>query len=125
MIFSIADLIIVGAMRRTLAALAVVAAAAAVLSAQEPSLDVVLARAAKYVADYQQRLQGIVAEETYSQNVLRNVMARNAVGARPQQGRESRELRSDVLMVKPGGDDFWLQFRDVFEVDHRKVRDRD
>ena len=69
MIFSIADLIIVGAMRRGIAALAVTAAAVAALSAQEPTLDMVLGRASRYVTDYQQRLQGIVAEETYSQNV--------------------------------------------------------
>jgi hypothetical protein len=34
-------------------------------------------------------------------------------------------LRSDVLLVKLAGDDWWMQFRDVFEVDHRPIRDRD
>ncbi|MEP6783955.1 MAG: hypothetical protein ABI983_09810, partial [Acidobacteriota bacterium] len=60
-------------MRRMVASLAVVATSVAVLSAQEqPGLDVVLARTARYVADSPQQLQGIVAEEAYSQNVLRN-----------------------------------------------------
>ncbi len=36
----------------------------------EPTLDVVLARAAAYVTSYQSRLIGIVAEEHYRQNVL-------------------------------------------------------
>jgi len=77
------------------------------------------------VADYHQKLQGIVAEESYSQNVLRNVIGRAGNQLRNQSSREDRQLRSDVLMVKLGNDDFWLQFRDVFEVDHKQVRDRD
>jgi hypothetical protein len=36
-------------------------------AAPEPTLDTVLARAAAYVADYQKRLAGIVAEEHYRQ----------------------------------------------------------
>ena len=83
------------------------------------------ARAAPYVTDYQKRLQGIVAEETYSQNVLRNVHGPRRGSVRPSLSREGRELQSDVLMVKLGGEDWWMQFRDVFEVDHRPVRDRD
>ncbi|NBV79100.1 MAG: ABC transporter permease subunit, partial [Verrucomicrobia bacterium] len=39
--------------------------------------------------------------------------------------RDYRELRSDLLLVKLGDEDWWLQFRDVFEVDRRPVRDRD
>ncbi len=39
--------------------------------------------------------------------------------------REFRELRSDLLLVKTGNGDTWLQFRDVFEVDRKPIRDRD
>jgi hypothetical protein len=35
-----------------------------------------------------------------------------------------RELKSDLLLVRPVGADRWVQFRDVFEVDGRPVRDR-
>ena len=35
-----------------------------------------------------------------------------------------RDLKSDLLLVKPEGADRWLQFRDVYEVDGRAVRDR-
>ena len=35
-----------------------------------------------------------------------------------------RELKSDLLMVKPAGGDRWMQFRDVFDVDGKPVRDR-
>src|SRR4051812_28112589 len=113
MSFSIADLIIVVAMRRGIAALGLVAIAVAALSAQELTVDAVVGRASRYVTDYQQRLQGVVAEETYSQNVLRNVMSRGGRALLPQTNRETRQLRSDVLMVKLAAEDWWLQFRDV------------
>jgi hypothetical protein len=105
-------------MRRAASALVAVAMLASV-RAQEPSLDAVLARAADYVADYQKRLAAVVAEEHYRQQVINS--------SRPGRlsTRQHRELRSDVLLVKPGDDDSWLQFRDVFEVDRKPVRDRD
>ena len=105
-------------MSRAVIGLAVVMAAASLQAQGEPSLATVLARAATYVADYQTRLAGIVAEEFYRQNV--QMTSRGG-----RQTREFRQLRSDVLMVKPAGADRWLQFRDVFEVDRRPIRDRD
>ena len=99
-----------------------VAVAVGSLSARqqaEPSIEVVLARAAAYVGRYQARLAGIVAEEHYRQNVL---------GTQRRGGTqllEFRELRSDLLLVKTGNGDSWLQFRDVFEVDRKPIRDRD
>jgi hypothetical protein len=123
MIRSIADLIIVGPMARTACAIIL---AAAVLRAQEPTLDVVLGRAADYVAQYQQQLRGLVAEETYRQNMMVTSSARAiGPGARSRQTREGRELKSDLLLVKLGDENFWMQFRDVFEVDRKPVRDRD
>jgi hypothetical protein len=107
-------------MARVLASLIVAAVATAgVGAADQPALDVVLARAAAYVADYQKRLQGIVAEEVYIQNLMTPSRGRSRFN------RDGRQLRSDVLLVKLAGDDRWMQFRDVFEVDHRPVRDRD
>ena len=105
-------------MRRAASALIAVAMLASV-RAQEPALDTVLARAADYVADYQKRLAAVVAEEHYRQQVINS--------SRPGRisARQHRELRSDVLLVKLGEDDSWLQFRDVFEVDRKPVRDRD
>ncbi len=88
-------------------------------SAQEPTIDVVLTRAADYVADYQKRLAGIVSEEFYRQNVV----ATSRTGRFSP--RQYRELRSDLLLVRPGEDESWLQFRDVFEVDRKPIRDRD
>ena len=105
-------------MRRAVATLIVATMAIAGAAAQEPSLDEVLSRAAVYVADYQKRLQGIVAEELYIQNYMRTTRTGRLA-------REGRQLRSDLLLVKVEGAERWLQFRDVFEVDRRPVRDRD
>jgi hypothetical protein len=89
------------------------------LAAQEPSLENVLGRAAEYVADFQRQLSGIVAEETYLQEVKPSAYSRsNAV--LPQ-----RTLKSDFLLVRPEGMDHYVEFRDVFDVDGRPVRDRE
>jgi hypothetical protein len=89
-------------------------------AAQEPTLRIVLARAGAYVADYRRQLSGIVAEEHYIQEVQYQGGGHVPPGAQP----ERRELRSDLLLVKPAGSRDWLQLRDVFEVDGHPVRDR-
>jgi hypothetical protein len=38
---------------------------------------------------------------------------------------QRRRLRSDLLLVRPEGAVTWVQFRDVFDVDGRPVRDRE
>src|SRR6185295_7565474 len=85
----------------------------------------VLERAGAYVRDLQIRLAGIVAEERYVQQVKYLVPA-TAIGAvranAPPDAR--RVLRSDLLLVKPEGATRWVQFRDVFEVDGKPLRDR-
>lgn len=83
-------------------------------SAKEPSgLTAVLIRAGDYVVRFEHDLATIVAEEQYTQDV------HGAAAA------EHRELRSDLLFVRPAGANRYVQFRDVFEVDGRPVRDRD
>jgi hypothetical protein len=89
------------------------------VEAQEPSLDTVLQRAAGYVDQLSRQLSGIVAEESYVQEV-KNLSSRNA----PPTVITRRELTSDFLLVKPSGSDRFVEFRDVFEVDGRPVRDR-
>lgn len=93
-----------------------------VVVAQEPPLSAVLARAASYVADFERQLSGIVAEESYVQNATR---VRPMIGTRfPRQEAQHRELKSDLLLVRPAGADRYIEFRDVFEVDGTRVRDR-
>lgn len=92
------------------------------VSAQGP-LGEVLAKVADYVAAYQQGLRGVVAEETYSQYMTSN--RGGGPGGRSRVSRDSRRLRADLLLVQLPNEDRWLQFRDVFEVDGKPVRDRD
>ncbi|MBY0493234.1 MAG: hypothetical protein K2Y23_03360 [Cyanobacteria bacterium] len=100
--------------------------AVAVVSAQEPTFDVVMARAAAYVAQYQTQLRGMVLEEHYRQNMMSTATGRPVgPGARARQTREGRELKADLLLVKLADENVWMQFRDVFEVDRKPVRDRD
>ncbi len=100
--------------------------AVALLRAQDPTLESVLGHAADYVARYQKQLRGLVAEETYRQNVMQTAAGRPiGPGARSRQSREGRQLKSDLLLVQLGDENFWMQFRDVFEVDRKPVRDRD
>lgn len=94
-----------------------------VLDAKEPSLKTVLASASSYVVRFEHDLSGIVAEEHYTQNV-------EALDPRLSQAASSppdvthRELRSDLLLVRAGRSNEYVQFRDVFEVDGHAVRDR-
>lgn len=93
----------------------------AAFQTQEPALSTVLDRAGKYVVEFQRQLSGIVAEETYVQSVRYSLGTSNRVA---QLLPTHRELKSDLLLVKPAGVDRWLQFRDVFEVDGKEIRDR-
>ncbi|HEX6163421.1 MAG TPA: hypothetical protein VFZ31_08650, partial [Vicinamibacterales bacterium] len=94
-------------------------AAALVLrpAAQTHSLDQVLKRSATYVAEFRKQLSGIVAEETYLQEVAGTERIGGGSG-------RARTLRSDLLLVKAADDDRYVELRDVFEVDGKPVRHR-
>src|SRR5207244_1486582 len=93
------------------AAVAVIVCTAVPSYADEPTLATVLEKAGAYVVELQQQLSGIVARERYIQKVESYLS-------------HSRELVSDLLLVRPVGADRWVQFRDVYEVDGKPVRDR-
>src|SRR5258708_313407 len=107
--------------KRLVAALGGIALMLAPASGQEPALDSVLARAGAYVVEFQRQLSGVVAEEQYVQDVRYPLTT--GTRANPLLARH-RELKSDLLLVKPVGGDRWIQFRDVFEVDGKAIRDR-
>jgi hypothetical protein len=92
-------------------------------TAQEPTLAEVLDRAGAYVTEFQRLLSGVVAEESYVQDIRESSSSLGARGG-PRLGTTHRELKSDLLLVRPAGSDRWIQFRDVFDVDGRAVRDR-
>jgi hypothetical protein len=104
-----------------LALIGCVAAMPAPASAQTATLDAVLERAGAYVVQFQRQLSGVVAEEHYVQGVRYPVGTSSRVNELLPR---HRELKSDLLMVKPVGVDRWMQFRDVFEVDGKPVHDR-
>jgi len=109
--------------RATAAAALVFFVASTAPSAQAPTLADVLARAGDYVAEFQRQLSGIVAEERYIQDVR---PSSTGMGSSNRTiAVMHRELTSDLLLVRPEGTDRWIQFRDVFDVDGVRVRDRD
>jgi hypothetical protein len=98
----------------------IVAGLATPAASQPPTLEHVLVRAGLYVIELQQQLSGIVAEEDYVQDVRPSISGTFSQAT----ARVHRELKSDLLLVRPIGADRWMQFRDVFDVDGRPVRDR-
>ena len=118
------------------AVLAAALTAAVPLAAQVPAdqdIEQLLARATWYSIDFVNKLSSVVAEERYIQdsNVALATVAIPALGGRGAPGMNSprgsskhRELKADFLIVKTGGE-MWSPFRDVFEVDHIPIRDRD
>src|SRR5262245_20653647 len=106
-------------------ALAISAAFAALPRAQAPDLDTLLDKAGDYVADYEKNFVGVVAEEAYRQQVRIPGGGRDLRGFPADTTVQRRDLKSDVLLVRAPGGDRWMQFRDVFEVDGKPVRDRD
>jgi len=126
-------------MRRAAALVILVLSVAAGTSlfAQAPAdaeLDQLLARATWYSIDFVNKLSQVVAEERYVQdsNVALPTIAIPGIGGRggmpganvPRGSSRHRDLKADFLIVRSAAD-VWTPFRDVFEVDHIPVRDRD
>ena len=102
-------------------------------SGTDPALDQLLTRAMWYVLDFVQHLSNVVSEEHYTQdsNVMLATVPIPGMGGRggiptssPRSSAKHRELKADFLVVKTS-DESLLPFRDVFEVDHIPIRDRE
>ena len=104
---------------RVLAALVFVAASG-VLHAQSDA-GAIVDRAVAYVGEFQQRFGSMVSEERYEQSVQENA-GFGPRNARPQWDRVV--LVSDFLLVQVPGEG-WTPFRDVFERNGTKLRDRE
>jgi hypothetical protein len=96
---------------------------AAPVWAQTPEVDAVLDTAGDYVAAYERTFVGVVAEESYRQE-SRGVGRTDQRGFAAEGRSQRRDLKSDMLLVRAPAGDRWIQFRDVFEVDGKPVRDR-
>ena len=105
-------------LRYTVVAAALALAASGRLAAQPQSLDAVLKLSAVYVAEFRKQLSGIVAEETYRQEITNTARIGGGAG-------QARLLKSDLLLVKPADSDRYVELRDVYEVDGTSVRERE
>ena len=102
------------------------------LAAQSPpALAGLLARATQYVVNYEQAFSVLVSEEHYVQEIQRptdpgsNLSRANPGGGMRAGGPVKRQvLRSDYMLVQLGPGHGWMPFRDVFEVNGSRVRDR-
>lgn len=77
-------------------------------------------RAGAYVEEFERRFGSMVTEERYEQSVE----AAMALGSRSRPQFERVTLVSDFLLVQVPGEG-WTPFRDVFERNGQKVRDRE
>lgn len=95
------------------------------LASQPPVPADLLQRAAAYVTQFRYELSGMVAEETYVQDIGRAPGSSvDVVSGGGLAVVSHRELKSDLLLVRPGGTGRPVDFRDVFAVDGKPVRDR-
>jgi len=102
-------------------ALGLAAHAAAQSPAGDDAFELVL-KASAYVEAFQKNFGSMVSEERYEQNIRQAPSASGRTN-RPG-GPPSTVLLSDFLLVQVPGEG-WLPFRDVFERDGKKVRDRE
>jgi len=79
-------------------------------------LATILEKAGRYVIGYEETFRNLVAEESYRQ------WEPDPKGG---SGAVARTLRSDLVFVRLPGPLPWGSFRDVYEVDGQKVRDRE
>src|SRR5262245_27010697 len=100
------------------------------LRAQPPQKEEILRRAALYVAKFIGQFSNVVAEEVYVQDsigtlpIIPTTGRGGSLGAAPPPQSRHREVKSDFLLVKVGAAE-WMPFRDVYEVDGQKIRDRE
>ncbi len=86
----------------------------------DPELAAVLKRTGVYIETFGNQLSRIVAQEHYVQSWKRPSVLPGVRGDVVN----TRELESDLMLVKPTPASGWLQYRDVFAVDTMPVRDR-
>jgi len=106
-------------MRTAAWVLAAAFGASGALHAQS-EVSAILDRATAYVDEFQRRFGSMVTEERYEQSVQEAML----LGARSRPQFERVVLVSDFLLVQVPGEG-WMPFRDVFERNGQKLRDRE
>jgi hypothetical protein len=82
------------------------------LRAQQPTLDEMLAKGARYVQTFVLNFSNVVAEERYTQE-------------RVAPGPKKRQLVSDYFLMSLPGSNDWIECRDVIDVDGKPVGDHE
>jgi hypothetical protein len=90
------------------------------LAAQAADVSGIVARATDYVDQFQMEFGSVVSEERYQQRIRGGLGSRSTRNSGPT----DTVLVSDFLLVQIPGEG-WLPFRDVFERDGSKLRDRE
>jgi hypothetical protein len=108
--------------RATIAAALFLASANAVVA--QTDVSALVDRASAYVERFQQDFGSVVAEERYEQKLRRIPNPTNTSVQQRGGGPQETTLVSDFLLVEVKGEG-WLPFRDVFERDGKRVRDRE
>ena len=76
------------------------------------------------MAGYKRDFAGVVADETYRQEARGGPRGTDLRGYPVEGPRQKQDLKADVLFVRAPGAEVWMQFRDVYEVNGKPVRDR-
>ena len=84
----------------------------------DPEMQAVIARVSDYLDSYIRDFSNVVIEEDYYQRIVTQGVSS---ASRPN----ARHLRSDLLLVRTASKEGWIPFRDVFEVNGTRVRDRE
>ncbi len=118
-------------MRRLLVLVGCLWAAGAGVGAQQAdadtdriSLELLLGRGGWYVLEFLDKFSNVVSEETYLQDSSVPMQSAALIG-RPGSAARNRVLKSDFLLVSVSSAQEWVPFRDVFEVDGQRIRDRE
>ena len=108
-------------MLKYIATLIVAAFLSGSVSAQpRPTVEQLLDRMASYLADYEQQLSSVVADEMFSQRV---VYTRAYKNGQPVTADDRRKIESEVAFIRlPGGAD-WLGFRDVRKINGKAINE--
>jgi hypothetical protein len=115
-----------------LSAVFVIASAVTASPASTQSADVIVKSAVAYVTSYEKAFSMLVSEEMYVQEVQRptggggNLSRSNPGGGMQASGNGKRQiLKSDYMLVQLGDGSGWMPFRDTFELNGSKLRDRE
>jgi len=107
-------------MRKTVVLLTCVLVSGGAAPTQEPILETVVEYLMSYTGTYADHFASVIAEERYAQ---RTESVGSSMGGPSSSRSGQRTIKSDYALTRVSGE--WIAYRDVYEVDGVRVRDRD